>query len=131
MSVLPPLDPPPNANLVLFSTQQWTWLTSAILALRAGQEAILDVEGAIINAQETIVADITALTSQVQRLEAQQAAAADAIDLEIQQLKDALAQLGSQPTQAQLDALTSRIKASVDKIAASTDALKADDPATP
>ena len=72
---------------------------------------------------------LSGLAAQVTDLKAAQAAIAADIDKEIQQLSAAVGQLASQPSQAQIDAVAADVKSVVDKLKASSAALKADDPA--
>jgi chromosome segregation ATPase len=125
-TVLPPLPAPPAANLVLFSSSQWHWLTSALAAIHAAQEAELQVLGAIINAQETLMATIEELQTKLDALTAADAENAARTSSEMADLAAALAALkpGEPVTQAQLD----QIQAVIDRVTARNAALAADDP---
>ncbi len=126
MSILPPLPAPPPANLLLFSTQQWNWLTKALAAVYAAHEAELDVLGAIVNSQEALMATVQELQNALDRNTASTEAAAAAIQTEIDQLKAAIDALSTSqpPTQAQID----QLNAASDKLEQATAALGADDP---
>lgn len=65
------------------------------------------------------------------RSEASTTAALAGITQEIQQVRDAVAALGTAPTPEELTAFKARIDANTDRIDAAVAALTADDPAAP
>lgn len=143
LSTLPPLDPPPSANLVLFSTQQWNWLTNALMALRAGQEAQIQVMGALANGMESLMTQADSLNTQVQAvvdgvagLGTQLSTLATEITIEVQQLVDAIAAQGA--NSAAIDSAVSRLQSTASALtglstqaADLTASLQADNPAPP
>jgi hypothetical protein len=129
LSILPPLPPAPSANLVLFSTAQWNWLTAALRALHAGQDTILEVDGQIMTALETIMATSQELQVKLDALTAANAENARRSTDEFDQLKAALAAIkpGEPVSQAQLD----QVQAVVDAMTARSAKFASDDPVAP
>ena len=127
MSVLPPLPTPPPANLLLFSSQQWNWLTSAITAIYAAHEAELESLGGIISGLEMLMAQDAELTSEVATLRANLTEVADRISSEIADLAAAIAAQG-QPS-AEVAAAIDSLKQANTQLAALGTSLAADDPA--
>ena len=123
------LPPAPPANLVLFSTAQWNWLTSAIRALDAGHqslhaehESIVAVLGGIMNAQEALMATSAELQTALDELGSALSEALADIDRQLAQMAP-----GEPVTQAQIDSL----RASSQSLRDASVRLKADDAPTP
>jgi uncharacterized phage infection (PIP) family protein YhgE len=119
------LPPAPPANLVLFSTAQWNWLTSALRALDAGQqtlhaehESIVAVLGGIMTAQEALMATSAELQTALDELGSALTEALADIDRQLAQMAP-----GEPVTQAQIDSL----RASAQSLREASTRMKADD----
>src|SRR5690348_1315551 len=97
MSVIPPLPPIPDTPE--------NWITRAIAAIYAAQDAQLETLGKFTTSLEGLMATVEELQAALDRNTAGVAAVSAAITQEIQQLKDAIDALSTAqpPTQAQLD----------------------------
>lgn len=125
--ILAQLPPAPPANLLLFSSQQWTWITNAIAAIYAAHEAELQTLGTLINSQEALLMAMNDLNTSQDRTKAATSAALAGIAQEIQQVKDGVAALAAEPTAAEVAAFKARIDANTDRLTAAVAALGADD----
>lgn len=145
---LPPLPPAPSANLILFSTQQWTWLTGAITAMYAAHEADLAILAAFINSQEALMATVSDLTAKLDAIEAA-LTGPNGVSVSLENVKADVASLkalieslkaqivaGTPVSQVQLDALVAKadgiaVKASSASSALATLAASTPDQPTP
>lgn len=139
---LPPILPlfpdwPINGPLILFPAQ-WHALGQALKAIHDDNEhnaqtlAVLNTKFAALNTQlETLRMAMDDIGASQDRAEASTTAALAGITTEIQQVRDAVAALGTSPTPEQLAALKARIDANADRIDAAVASMSADDTTPP
>lgn len=128
--ILPPLPPQPSSSLlVIFSSAAWRWIGQAFESVHTEHEAIIETAAALTAAMERILMALDDLSASQDRSEASTTAALGGISKEIQQVRDAVAALGTSPSAAELAAFKARVDANTDRIDAAVALLSADDPA--
>ena len=130
-AILPALPPQPTALLQIFSQSQWRWIGQAFQTIHLDNEAIIETLGGVATTLENILVTLEDLNASQDRSEASTTAALAGISTEIQQVRDAVAALGSAPTPEELTAFKARVDANTDRIDAAVALLSSDDPAAP
>lgn len=126
---LPPLpDQPSPGFLVIFSPAQWRWIGQAFQAIHTDSEAIIETLGPLTQALESVLVAMDDLSASQDRSEASTTAALAGITTEIQQVRDAVAALGTAPTAEEIAAFKARVDANTDRLDAAVALLTSDDP---
>jgi hypothetical protein len=123
-TILPPIPPQPvHTGFVLFgpTPAQLDWIVRSIYAALT----------VIAQNQEKLAMTMQDLGASQDRSEASTTAALAGITTEIQQVRDAVAALGTSPTPEELTAFKARIDANTDRVDAAVAMLSSDDPAAP